>query len=117
MARRNQRPLIVGLIVGGASLAVILAGCCGAFMLLPTGKTGNQNAGKLTRDEFKKKYEGQTKETVLKELGNPKSTNDIGEHSAWRYGGLTFDPVSGKNDSYTTIWIGWDGRVSYIDFN
>lgn len=116
MTHRNQRPLIIGLIVGGASLAVILAGCCGAFLLWPTTKTGGPHIGKLTRDEFKQKYTGQTKEVILKDLGRPKSVSDYDIQAAWHYGGVTHDPISGKDDSSMIIWIGNDGRVIYIDF-
>jgi len=123
MARKNHAAWQIGLAIGGVALIafVTVVGLVVVFAFSgpSSTKTGQSvQAGKLTRDEFRKKYTDASKETILKDLGRPKSTSDYSDNtSSWHYGGMTRDPISGKDDSATTIWIGTDGKVSYIDFN
>ena len=123
MARKNNAAWQIGLAVGGVALVVFVA-VVGLVVVYSTGSAttkGGQSvisaAKKMSREEFRQKYGDATKETILKDLGRPRNTDDIGNHSAWSYGSLTYDPISGKDDTSTTIWIGQDGRVSLISFN
>ena len=55
------------------------------------------------RGEFNTLVVGKTADGVLKAVGKPSSTSEIGQFSYWRYSFRTKDTVSGNNDWSATV--------------
>lgn len=69
-----------------------------------------QKKAKYTREEFRRLVLGMREEKVLKTIGKPNSTQDLGKFAevtgrltAWDYEGLTYDPITKKMDFLATV--------------
>lgn len=58
---------------------------------------------KFTRNEFKEKVLNKTPDEVIQIIGHPYETNEHGRTVTWTYKNLTYDTITGKTDSRTTV--------------
>lgn len=120
---RSAQPRVIERVLLVAALCIpagFIAGCvqgCGQADPKPAvGKQGQAASGKkYSRDEFKRLVVGKTTDEVIKLIGRPQRTADLGQFEAWSYPGLTTDPISGRDDESTSLNV-TKGRVSSVDF-
>jgi hypothetical protein len=67
-----------------------------------------------TRQEWRKRLVGKTKDEVLKEAGKPHRTDDT--TGDWSYDRRSVNPISGNTDPI--MWVRFDksGKVERVDF-
>lgn len=108
---KRQAGLIIVLVLGGMALVgVAVVAVCGGLLYLDNQKIAREKEEKAalvalpTRDEFRAKWMGKTKEEVLAELGQPAWTTDTqgSQNIIWNYGNAlgtkyyAIDQIAGK---------------------
>jgi outer membrane protein assembly factor BamE (lipoprotein component of BamABCDE complex) len=68
-----------------------------------------------TREEFRKLIDGRTQDEVLKLIGKPRRTSEVGPYQYWHYDGVTRDVVTGKLDRNVQL-VFEGGRVVRMNF-
>jgi outer membrane protein assembly factor BamE (lipoprotein component of BamABCDE complex) len=107
MSRRNRALPIVLLAVAGA---LVLPGCGGAGnQMAPAGRQT------MSREAFRTAVEGKTPDEVIKAVGKPDSTQDIGGDPTWYYRNRTTDPATGAVDDKAQVEFR-DGRVAGVNY-
>lgn len=67
------------------------------------------------REEFRKMVTGLTPDELIRAVGRPDSTTDLGTSQTWVYNGRTRDPVTGKVDLFAYLTIR-GGKVAEVFF-
>ncbi len=122
MTRKHGFPLWAVLTLAIGLPSVGLAALCGVGAMWlaksPPQAQASQTKAKLpTRDEFRAKWIGKTKNEVLAGLGKPTRTIEVEGRQIWYYGPMAYDPISGKTDSSVSISFPIDGdKVTRIAF-
>jgi outer membrane protein assembly factor BamE (lipoprotein component of BamABCDE complex) len=112
--------------------AVVLSGCgprsvpaTGQKVASPTLEVKSQQTATtektaeprlMTREEFKKAVIGKKKDDVIKAVGIPDSTSEIGDESLWYYRNKVVDTITGKTDVLIQVSIDKNGRAVSVRF-
>jgi outer membrane protein assembly factor BamE (lipoprotein component of BamABCDE complex) len=75
----------------------------------------NQAQQLVTRDEFKQRIMGKTKDEVLAAAGRPSTTSQEESMSYWHYAERTKDPLTGARDSAVQVVFEY-GRVVAVNY-
>lgn len=130
MGRRDDRPrsntgnsIALWLILAGVGGILLLCGgvtAFGVYMLYGVGKAVQEarptHAKRFTRDEFREMLMEKTKEEVIAAVGRPEYTTEPGSGHYWRYGNITYDPVSGKTDASAYVRFNSFNKVAAVDY-
>lgn len=101
-----RKPLLLVLMT--LTIALLLA--CG------TGQKVKAKTKLRTRDEVKALLVGKTQEEVIEIMGRPEQTREMFGTTTWQYRGVSYDPISGKEDFAAWVDFGKDGRVEKVTF-
>tara|TARA_X000001036_G_C20520875_1_gene742068 strand:+ start:37 stop:666 length:630 start_codon:yes stop_codon:yes gene_type:complete len=75
-----------------------------------------KNNTTMTRNEVREAINGKSKEQVLKILGKPEQTQDLGIMEMWYYSGISYDPYAEVYDNMVQISFDQFGIVNMINF-
>ncbi len=110
MARKSNQPLIIGLIVGGAALAVGIIGVC-----IVAFATSTPSRKTYTREEFTAAVVGKTESQVIANVGRPWQAYDRGNgRKEWVYFDQVLNPATRKYGLATLYFA--DGVVERVKF-
>lgn len=96
-------------------VCLTLAGC-GQPPGTPTAPPANPPAAKkMTRDELRQKVVGLTEDELMKAVGRPRKTTELGDDRYYFYDDLTVDAASGKTDANIQVVI-QNGKVVRVNY-
>ena len=80
-----------------------------------SASSSSNQSSHYSRDDFRSLVANKTEQEVLKILGRPSQTQDVGSTKAWTYTGVTYDPVTQNADAMAMISF-QNGRVDNVSF-
>lgn len=98
--------------------ALLAASCAAVFVACGGSKKDDKPAAveqkpaakkAYTRDEFRKLVLNKTADEVIKAVGKPDSTSELGDSVWWYYKNVTTDPITGKTDQ--SVQLAFSGGV------
>jgi hypothetical protein len=99
-------------------LGALAAAGCRDRTTTPAGGVPAADAnGRATRDDFRKRFTGRTRDEVTAELGRPARTTEVGNYTVWVYERVTYEPATGKTDPEASLWFLGDGKVDKVRFD
>lgn len=70
----------------------------------PVDNGNSQRPNVILREDFRNMVMGKTQQEVIRAVGRPDNTNDLGSLVFWHYDMGAKDPASGKIDDVTVIF-------------
>jgi uncharacterized membrane protein len=126
--RSGNTGLVIALLVGGGVVALLLLGGCVGMLFwagssappppvaapqAPVAKAGEAKVPP-TREEFRERVVGKSKDEIVRLLGRPAKTNAAAGDDGWEYEKVARDAATGKADDRTTLWFDAHGRVERV---